>query len=128
MPPPTGVSGVYRFDDYEVNLTAGELRRRNLKIRLQDKPFQLLAILLARPRELVSRDELRERLWEADTFVDFDQGLNTAVKKLRHALNDSAESPRYVETYPRKGYRFLASVETVLKERSADALPTATGP
>lgn len=113
MAHPVQDSRVYRFGNFEVDLTAGELRKFDLKIKLQEKPFQLLTLLVARPGQLISREELRERLWEADTFVDFDQGLNTAVKKLRQALNDSAENPRYIETQPRKGYRFLAPVEAV---------------
>jgi TolB-like protein/DNA-binding winged helix-turn-helix (wHTH) protein len=98
------------FGSFEVDLTAGELRRQGLKIRLQDQPFRLLALLLERAGEVVTREELREELWPADTFVDFDHSLNTAVRKLREALGDSAETPRYVETLARRGYRFVAPV------------------
>src|SRR5215467_10271450 len=102
-----------RFGAFEVDLEAGEVRKHGLKIKLQDQPFQILALLLERPGHLVTRDEIRQQLWAADTFVDFDVGLNTAIKRLRDALSDSADSPRYIETLPRKGYRWIASVEPV---------------
>lgn len=102
-----------RFGAFEVDLQSGELRKHGLKIKLQDQPFQILALLLERPGRLVTRDEIRQKLWAADTFVDFDVGSNTAMKRLRDALNDSADSPRYIETLPRKGYRWIASVESV---------------
>ena len=105
-PPPQFVG----FGAFEVDLRSGELHRDGRKIPLQDKPFQILALLLERPGELVTRDELRERLWPGHTFVDFDHGLNTAVKKLRHALEDSADRPQHVETLARRGYRFLAPI------------------
>ena len=98
---------VVRFGSYEVDLRAGELRKKGFKIRLQEKPFQILAALLEHPGELVTRKELQETLWPADTFVDFDGSLNAAVGKLREALDDSAENPRFVETLPRRGYRFI---------------------
>lgn len=100
-----------RFGPYEADLSTGELRRDGSKVSLQDKPFQILALLVQHPGELVTREELRSRLWPADTFVDFEHGLNTAVKKLRQALDDSPEQPRYVETLPKRGYRFLAPVD-----------------
>jgi TolB-like protein/DNA-binding winged helix-turn-helix (wHTH) protein len=100
-----------RFGPYTADPTTGKLRRDGSRIPLQDKPFQILVLLAERPGELVTREELRSRLWPADTFVDFEHGLNTAVKKLRQALDDSAESPRYVETLPKRGYRFLAPVD-----------------
>jgi len=102
-----------RFGVFEMDLVAGQLRKNGLRVRLQEQPFQLLALLLERPGEVVTREELREKLWPADTFVEFDHSLNTAVKKLRRALGDSAESPRWIETLPRRGYRFLAPVEQV---------------
>lgn len=102
--------GAIRFGPYEVDLRTGELRKKSFKIRLQDKPFQILAALLERPGEIVSREELHRRLWPGDTFVDFDNGLNTALTKLRESLGDSAEDPRYIETFPRRGYRFVAPV------------------
>jgi len=96
------------FGPYEADLRAGELRRNGRKIRLQEQPLRVLAMLLERPGEIVTREELRRRLWPADTFVDFDHGLNAAVKRLRDALGDSAENPRFVETLARRGYRFVA--------------------
>lgn len=100
-----------RFGRFEVDPRTGELRKDGLKVRLQDQPFQILLLLLERPGELVTREELRQRLWPAETFVSFDQGLNNAVRRLREALGDSADSPRYVETLPRLGYRFIAPIE-----------------
>ena len=102
--------GVISFGVFEADLRAGELRRDGRKIRLQEQPFQVLAMLLEHPGEIVTREELRSRLWPADTFVDFDHGLNAAVKRLRDALGDSAENPRFVETLSRRGYRFLAPI------------------
>jgi DNA-binding winged helix-turn-helix (wHTH) protein/Tol biopolymer transport system component len=104
-------NAVIRFGIFEVDLRAGQFRRNGFKVRLQDQPFQVLAMLLERPGEVVTREELRARLWSADTFVDFDHGLNAAVKRLRDALGDSAENPRFVETLARRGYRFLTPVE-----------------
>src|SRR5260370_3577908 len=103
-----------RFGEFEVDLSAGELRRTGLKVKLQEQPLQVLALLLERPGEVVSRDELRDRLWAADTFVDFDHSLNAAIKRLRDALGDSAEHPRFVETVARRGYRFVGPVDTGL--------------
>ncbi|MEE8606139.1 MAG: winged helix-turn-helix domain-containing protein, partial [Nitrospiraceae bacterium] len=103
--------GVARFEGFEADPRAGELRKQGRKIKLQEKPFQLLCTLLQHPGEVVTREELRERLWPADTFVVFDDNLNTAIKKLREALGDSADNPRFVETLPRHGYRFIYPVE-----------------
>jgi serine/threonine-protein kinase len=100
-----------RFGVFEVDLPTGELRKLGLRIKLRDQPFQILQLLLARPGEVVSRDELQKQLWPADTFVDFDRGLNKAVNHLRDALGDSAESPRFIETLPKRGYRFIAPVD-----------------
>src|SRR5271156_5914476 len=100
-----------RFGPYEVDLRSGELYKHGIRLKLQDQPFQVLAILLEHSGEVVTRDELRQKLWPADTFVDFDTGLNSAIKKLRDVLSDSAEEPRYIETLPRRGYRFIAAVE-----------------
>ncbi len=100
-----------KFGPYEVDTRAGELRKQGSKIRLQEKPLRVLAALAAQPGVLVTREELRKHLWPDETFVDFETGLNTAVSKLREALNDDAEHPRYIETVPRRGYRFLAEVE-----------------
>jgi TolB-like protein/DNA-binding winged helix-turn-helix (wHTH) protein len=103
-------SGRIRFGVFEVDLRAGELRKHGLRIRLQQQPFHVLEMLLLRPREVVTRDELRANLWQADTFVDFDHGLNKAINKIRDALGDSAENPHFVETVARRGYRFIAEV------------------
>ncbi len=105
------------FGVFELDLRAGELRKHGLRVRLQEQPFQVLAMLLEHPGEVVTREELQRRLWPADTFVDFDHGLNKAISKIREALGDSAESPRFVETVARRGYRFLAEVKV------ADAAP-----
>jgi eukaryotic-like serine/threonine-protein kinase len=105
-------SPVIRFGVFEVDLRAGELRKQGLKLKLQDQPFQILAMLTERPGHVVTREEIQNRLWRGGTFVDFDQSLGTAIKKLRQALGDDAETPRYIETLPRRGYRFIAPVET----------------
>ena len=99
---------ILRFGTYEVDLRAGELRRQGKRIKVQDQPFQVLSVLLQRPGDVVTREELRTQVWPEDTFVDFDNSLNTAINKLREALGDSADSPRFIETLPRRGYRFLA--------------------
>jgi TolB-like protein/DNA-binding winged helix-turn-helix (wHTH) protein/Flp pilus assembly protein TadD len=99
-----------RFGVFEVDLRAGELRKHGMRLRLQEQPFQVLAILLERPGETVTREELRNRLWTAETFVDFDHGVNKAINRIRDALGDSATSPRFVETVARRGYRFIADV------------------
>src|SRR5262249_52107554 len=100
-----------RFGPFEADLHSGELRKHGRRIKLQDQPFQVLALLLERPGEVVTREELRQKLWPVDTFVDFDVCLNTAIKRLRDALSATAESPRYVEPLPRRGYRFVAQVD-----------------
>ena len=105
-----------RFGDFELDLQAGVLRKDGIRIRCQEQPLQVLAALAERPGELVTREELRRRVWPQDTFVDFDHALNTAIKKIRAALNDDADAPRYVETVPRRGYRFIAQVEKKLEE------------
>lgn len=102
---------VIRFDVFEVDLRAAELRKHGRKIKLQDQPFRILGMLLERSGEVVTREEMRQKLWPADTFVDFEHGLNSAVARLRETLNDSAEKPRFIETVPRQGYRFIAAVE-----------------
>ncbi|MEO7837084.1 MAG: FHA domain-containing protein [Acidimicrobiales bacterium] len=104
---------VIRFGMFEANPRTGELRRKGLKVRLQDQPFQVLAMLLDRAGELVTREELRLKLWPDSVFVDFDHGLNKAVNKIRRALGESADNPRFVETLPRRGYRFIAAIEGV---------------
>src|SRR5215468_2670055 len=99
-----------QFGPFEADLHTHELWKYGTRIKLVVQPFEVLVILLSRPGELVTRDTLRERLWPGDTFVDFNHGLNAAVNKLRDALSDSADNPRYVETLPRRGYRFIATV------------------
>jgi eukaryotic-like serine/threonine-protein kinase len=101
-------AGIVRFGVFEVDLRSGELRKRGIKVPLQQQPFRILVRLLERPGELVPRDVLRQELWPEDTFVDFEHGLNAAIKRLREALGDSADTPRFVETLPRRGYRFIA--------------------
>src|SRR5262249_11799241 len=103
-------SRTIHFSIFELDLQAGELRRNGSKIRLQEQPFQILLSLLERPGEVISREELRTKLWPADTFVDFDHSLNAAVRRLRDALGDSADMPRFVETVARRGYRFIAPI------------------
>lgn len=122
--PPDSLAGkTVRFGVFELDLVSGELRKGGTRIRLQEQPFQVLAYLLQRPGDVVTREELRQKLWPADTFVDFDHSLNTAVNKVREALGDSASSPRYIETLARRGYRFLAPVE-----RQGTALSDGTSP
>src|SRR5713226_10072128 len=102
---------ILRFGVFEVDLRSGEMYRHGIRLKLQDQPFQVLALLLEHSGDVVTREELHQKLWPADTFVDFDAGLNSAIKKLRDVLGDSAEEPRYIETLPRRGYRFIACVE-----------------
>jgi DNA-binding winged helix-turn-helix (wHTH) protein len=110
MPQPTPGSVILRFDIYSLDLRAGELFKSGRKIKLQEQPFRILTMLLEHPGELVTREGLRQRLWSEDTFVDFEHSLNTAIKKLRRALSDEADKPRFVETLPRRGYRFVGSL------------------
>jgi DNA-binding winged helix-turn-helix (wHTH) protein len=111
MPRAARSANVVRFDVFEVDLRAEELYKAGRKIKLQVQPFHVLRILLERPGEVVTREEMQKRLWPADTFVDFDHSLNTAIKKLRQALSDDKKKPRFVETLPKRGYRFLVSVK-----------------
>lgn len=117
----------YKFDQFEADVNAAELRRNGARLKLQMQPFQVLVALLERPKEVVTREELRERLWPQDTFVDFDHGLNTAMAKLREALGDSAGRPRYIETIAKRGYRFLGDVTApevqAAQQPSANILP-----
>src|SRR6202041_473110 len=101
-----------RFGDFEVDLRSGELRKAGVKLKFGGQPFQVLIILLEQPGEVVTREELQKRLWP-DTFVDVEHNLNTAINKVREVLGDSAESPRYIETLPRRGYRFMGRVDEV---------------
>jgi DNA-binding winged helix-turn-helix (wHTH) protein len=116
---------LFRFGVFELNLHSRELRKGGNRINLPEQPLQILSSLLERPGELVTREELRQRLWRGDTFVDFEHGLNAAVKRLRDALGDSAETPRFIETVPRRGYRFIASVED---DRATEAAPVIASP
>ena len=106
----TRSSSVYRFGIFELDLRSGELRKNGTRLKIQEQSIQVLALLLAHPGEPVTRDELRNQLWPADTFVDFDHSINAAIKRLREALSDDAENPRFIETLRRRGYRFIAPV------------------
>jgi DNA-binding winged helix-turn-helix (wHTH) protein len=117
----------FRFGIYEADLRSGELKRDGVKVKLQEQPFQVLMVLLERAGEIVTREELQQRLWPADTFVDFDHSLNTAINKLRDALRDTAENPRFIETKPRRGYRFIAPVEPVGATPPVKEIPQAPG-
>src|ERR1700735_2009079 len=112
MEPPRHMS-VLQFGTYEVSLQSGEVRRAGLRIRVQQQPMKLLEILLEHPGEVVTREELRSRVWPNESFGDFDQALNIAIGKLRSALGDSAENTRFIETLPKRGYRFIADVSVV---------------
>ena len=109
--PPSGEKKLLRFAVFEVDRAAGELRKQGRRIRLQEQPFQVLVMLVQNAGSVVTREDLRQRIWPADTFVDFDHSLNTAVNKIRESLGDSATSPRFIETVARRGYRFVAPVE-----------------
>ena len=113
MPDATQASAVRRFGAFEINLQAGELRKRGMRLRLSGQPFQVLAVLVEHAGNVVTREELHSKLWLSDTFVDFDHGLNNAIARIREVLDDSSETPRYVETIPRRGYRFIAPVADV---------------
>ena len=130
-------SRVLRFGVFQINLAARELRKHGVRVRLPGQPFCILSILLEKPGQVITREEMRQRLWSSDTFVDFEHSLNSAIKKLRHALGDSPENSRYIETVPRVGYRFIAPVEqvsatanldvSVVADRSAESAATVDG-
>src|SRR5262249_15791169 len=101
---------ILRFGIFEADIRAGELRKQGVRIKLQDQPFQVLAVLLQRPGDVVTREQFRSKIWPEDTFVDFDNSLNTAINKLREALGDSADNPCFIEILPRCGYRFIAPI------------------
>ena len=113
MSPPTPPACVLRFDVFELDVRVCELRKSGVRLRLQGQPLQVLATLLKHAGDLVTREELRAQIWKADTFVDFDHSLHNAIARLREVLGDSAESPRYIETLPRRGYRFMGRVDEV---------------
>ena len=132
---PSNLNGVrYRFGTYEADVRAGELLRDGSKIKLQEQPFQVLIVLLERAGDIITREDLRQRLWPSDTFVDFDHSLNTAINKLREALRDSAANPRFIETKARRGYRFIAPVQVVtpvpanVNEPARSESPATTAP
>ena len=129
------VTGSVHFSDFKVDMRTEELRKHGLKLRLPRQSFQVLVMLLQHPGELVSREELREKLWPADTFVDFDHGLNAAMNRLREALGDSTEKPRFIETLTRRGYRVVGSLTAPIEgsasrgqKREAVTLSSATSP
>ena len=126
--PTEKANGRYRFSIFEVNPASGELLRQGVRVKLQEQPFRLLVLLLERPGEVVTREELRGQLWPEDTFVEFDNSLNVAVRKLREALRDSPETPRFVETIPRRGYRFVAEVTADATESSESAISPGNPP
>lgn len=115
---------IARFGVFEADLHARELRKQGRRLRLQEQPFSLLILLLERAGNMVTREELREKLWPADTFVDFDHGLNTAVNKIREGLGDSASSPRFIETLARRGYRFIGEVQWEISQPATSVAPS----
>src|SRR5579859_2123739 len=132
IPPPKAVPSpmkdrVYRFADFELSAAEGELRTSKGNLRLQDKPLLLLLTLLESSQTLVTRDQIRQRMWDSETFVDYEQGINVAMKKVREALGDSADKPRFIQTVAKKGYRFLLPVEVTELDIVA-ALPPASQP
>src|SRR5581483_11741736 len=125
---PATASTRLRVGEFEVDLRCGEVRRDGDKVKLQERPFQILAALLERPGDVVTREEIRQKLWPTDTFVDFEHSINTAVKKLREALGDDAENPRFIATLPRSGYRLIAPVEVVETNGTCAEPEVAPGP
>ena len=123
MSPPSQTRVAYRFSIFEADPQAGELRKNGLRLRIQDQPFQILLRLLERPGQVVTREELKAALWSADTFVDFDNGLNMAVKRLRETLGDDADHPRFIETLPRRGYRFIGSLDKLSSQVPESDVP-----
>jgi DNA-binding winged helix-turn-helix (wHTH) protein len=117
--------GVVRFDTFEVDFRSGELRKEGCRIQLAEQPFSVLALLLSQPGEVVTREELQKQLWPGNTCTDFDRGLNKAINRLRDALGDSAETPRFIETLPTRGYRFIGSVAGDSSSATAAETPSA---
>src|SRR5215475_10179077 len=128
MVSPGRVSGVIRFDVFELDLRAAELYKAGRKIKLQIQPFRALTLLLERPGEVITREEFEKRLWPEDTFVDFDHSLNTAIKKLRQALGDDKKKPRFVETLPKRGYRFIGSPDCAAPPVASETLVASETP
>jgi DNA-binding winged helix-turn-helix (wHTH) protein len=122
---PSTRTAAVKFGLFEADFRRRLLLKNGLRVRLQDQPFELLRLLLERPGEIVTREEIRQKLWSADTFVEFDDGLNTAIKKLRAAVGDSADNPRFIETVPRHGYRFVAPVTFASQVAPDGMLPLA---
>ena len=125
---PVGENQTFRFGPFVLDTQCGQLRKDGVGLKLQGQPIQVLEILLQKPGQLVTREEIRQRLWTSDTFVDFDHSLNTAVKKLRQTLGDEADTPRYIETLPKRGYRFIGEVvreEAKREEPNTDTRETA---
>jgi DNA-binding winged helix-turn-helix (wHTH) protein len=127
MDPRASSSRRVRTGLFEIDLITAEVHKSGRKVPLQEQPFLVLALLLERPGDLVTREELQARLWPADTYVGFDEGLNTAIRKLRVAFGDSADNPRFIETVPRRGYRFIAPVEPGGQMPSPSPPATTTG-
>ena len=114
------VLGVIRFGQFEVDARSGELRRSGIKIKLSGQPFDVLVALLEKPGQIVTREELHDKLWSQDTFVDFEQGLNKAINRVRDTLGDDADNPRFIATLPRRGYKFIAPVEALPKANGCE--------
>ena len=127
MNPPASSSRQVRTGLFEIDLASGQLHKNGRKLPLQEQPFRVLAILLERPGEVVTRQELQARLWPADTYVGFDEGLNTAIRKLRTAFGDSAGNPRFIETLPRRGYRLIAPVTETTTANGLPAIANVAG-
>src|SRR5712671_7325496 len=117
----SGAATTVRFAGFELNLETGELRQDGVAIRLQPQPTLILTLLVSRPGNLVTREEIQQRIWGAETFIDFDTGLNSAIRQIRHALQDNSGAPQFIETVPRRGYRFLATLEKVEDNGSVPA-------
>src|SRR5689334_7783041 len=130
MAGPAGSVPVFHFGVFELDLRVGELRKRGIRIKIQEQPLQILCLLIERPGEVVTREQIQNKLWDGDTFVDFDNAINSAIRKMRDALGDTSENPRFVETVARRGYRFIAPVNQQLtalppvqERRLATAVP-----
>src|ERR1700761_9781970 len=121
-------AALYRFGIFELDTASGELRRAGLRVKLHAQPFQILCMLLERPTQILTREEICRELWPDGTFVDFEHGLNSAINRLRDALGDKASNPRFVETLARRGYRWLAPVERLVPEEEASTVAVATPP
>src|SRR5580700_2521364 len=113
-----------RFGIFEVDVGAREVRKRGVKVKLQQQPFEVLMLLLQNPAEIVTRDMFQKKLWPADTFVDFDRGLNKAINRIREALEDAAENPRFIQTIPKRGYRFIAPIDADFEPSPPAKTPT----